>query len=66
MMPLDIFIYFGLIGVYLLILFYLKIINKFGWSIPLVVACVAGGIYEAPMEIMIYFVFLKLNENVKA
>ena len=66
MMPLDIFIYFGLIGVFLLILFYLKIIKEFGWSIPLVVACVAGGIYEAPMAIMIYFVFLKLNENVKA
>ena len=58
MMLFDALAYFGVLGLFIYILFLLKIIPNWTWCIPLIVACFAGGIYEAPLVMVLYVVLL--------
>ncbi|MGB2117103.1 MAG: hypothetical protein ACPH3F_04835, partial [Flavobacteriaceae bacterium] len=58
MMLFDALAYFGVLGLFIYILFLLKIISNWTWCIPLIVACFAGGIYEAPLVMVLYVVLL--------
>lgn len=60
MMPLDIILFYGVIGLFLIGFFYLKIIPSWAWSVPLMVACFAGGVYETPLGALLFFVTLAL------
>lgn len=59
MMPLDLLIYFGTIGLFLKSSFLYKTISHWALSIPIIVACFAGGIYEAPLCMLFYFIIIK-------
>lgn len=60
MMPFDILVYFGILGLLLSALLFFKIIPNLKWGIPLVVAFFGGGIYEAPLGMVIYLIILGL------
>jgi hypothetical protein len=52
-MPFDILLFFGIIGIFLTVLYYWKWPTKKIWYIPLVVACLGGGLYESPMGMIL-------------
>ena len=54
MMPFDIFLFYGFLGLFFVGLFFWKSITKMYWGIPLFVGFFAGGIYESPMGMLIY------------
>jgi hypothetical protein len=60
MMPFDILAYFGVLGLFLSIKLLIKIIPNWTWGIPIFVACFGGGIYEAPLGILLFFLTLTL------
>lgn len=60
MMPFDVFVYFGVLGLFLFGFLICKIIPSWKWSIPIFVACFGGGIYEAPLGMLIFFLTLSL------
>ena len=60
MMPFDILIYFGFLGMFLFVLLLFKIVPHLKWTIPILVACFGGGIYEAPLGMLLFFVTLAL------
>ena len=60
MMPFDILIYFGVLGLLLFVLFLFKILPSWKWSIPIFVACFGGGIYEAPLGMLLFFLTVAL------
>ena len=61
MMPFDILLFSGFLGVFLTGVFIYKMIPSWSWSIPILVACFSGGIYEAPLMMMIYFITLQMT-----
>ena len=65
MMPFDILAYFGVLGIFLYALFLLKIIPSWTWGIPIFVACFGGGIYEAPLGMLLFFLTLTLVKKGK-
>ena len=65
MMPFDILIYFGVLGLLLFVLLLFKIIPHLKWSIPIFVACFAGGIYESPLGMLLFFLTLALVKKGK-
>ena len=68
MMPFDILLFSGFLGVFATGVFFYKIIPNWSWSVPILVACFSGGINEAPLVMVIYFVALqsiKLYEKKK-
>ena len=65
MMPFDILIYFGVLGLLLFVLLLFKILPSWKWSIPIFVACFGGGIYEAPLGMLLFFVTLALVNQCK-
>jgi hypothetical protein len=60
MMPFDVLAYFGVLGLCSFILLIIKIVPGWKWSVPFLVACFAGGIYEAPLGMMLFFLTLAL------
>ena len=60
MMPFDILIYFGVLGLLLFVLLLFKILPSWKWSIPIFVACFGGGIYEAPLGMLLFFLTVAL------
>ena len=60
MMPFDILIYFGFTGLFFYYMMFFKIIPNFKWGIPIIVSFIAGGIYEVPFGMLIYFILLQL------
>jgi len=65
MMPFDLFLYFGCAGLLLMCWFFWLLIPKWYWSIPIIVACLAGGLHEAPIGFLIYFLFIQHKELTK-
>ena len=59
MMPFDILAYFGVLGLFCFILMIIKIIPNWKWSIPILVACFGGGIYEAPLGMLVFLLVLE-------
>ena len=60
MMPFDILIFFGVLGLLLFVLLVFKILPSWKWSIPIFVACFGGGIYEAPLGMLLFFLTVAL------
>ena len=60
MMPFDILIYFGALGLLLFVLLVFKILPSWKWSIPILVGCFGGGIYEAPLGMLLFFLTVAL------
>jgi hypothetical protein len=60
MMPFDILIFFGVLGLLLFVLLVFKILPRWKWSIPIFVACFGGGIYEAPLGMLLFFLTVAL------
>lgn len=58
MMPFDILLFSGVTGLFLIGMFFWKFVPSWAWSIPLMVACFAGGIYEAPMGVLLLMMTL--------
>ena len=54
----DITMYYGFIGLVLYFIFFYKVISKWKLSIPLIVACFAGGLYESPMGMIVFLIVL--------
>ena len=65
MMPFDILIYFGVLGLFLFVLLIFKIVPHLKWSIPILVACFGGGIYEAPLGMLLFLLTLELVKKDK-
>ena len=65
MMPFDIFIYFGVLGLFIFSLTIYKIVPNWKWGIPLIIACFGGGIYETPLAMLIYFMIIELIKQIK-
>ena len=65
MMPFDIFIYFGVLGLFLFVLLLFKMIPHLKWSIPILVSCFSGGIYEMPLGMLVFFLTLALVKKDK-
>ena len=65
MMPFDILIFFGITGLFIFILLIFKIVPNWKWSIPILVACFGGGIYESPLGMLLFFVILALVKQCK-
>jgi len=60
MMPFDILIFFGVLGLLLFVLLVFKILPRWKWSVPIFVACFGGGIYEAPLGMLLFFLTVAL------
>ena len=60
MMPFDILIFFGVLGILLFVLLVFKILPSWKWSIPIFVACFGVGIYEAPLGMLLFFLIVAL------
>jgi hypothetical protein len=60
MMPFDILIFFGVLGLLLFVLLVFKILPSWKWSIPIFVACFGGGIYETPLGMLLFFLTVAL------
>jgi hypothetical protein len=65
MMPFDVLAYFGVLGLFCFILLIIKIIPNWKWSIPILVACFGGGICEAPLGMLFFFLILTLGKKGK-
>lgn len=65
MMPLDILLFYGFLGLVIVGVFFCRTINKLYLYIPLVVACFAGGMYEAPWGMIVYGVFFIFSKKIK-
>ena len=65
MMLFDILIFFGVLGLFLFVFLVFKIIPSWKWSIPIIVACFVGGIYEAPLGMLVYLLVLELVKRDK-
>ena len=63
MMPFDLYIFSGVLGVILAGTYFYRMVPGWSWSIPLLVACFAGGIYESPLPFMLFVVFVKLSKG---
>ena len=51
---------FGVLGLLLFVLLLFKILPSWKWSIPIFVACFGGGIYEAPLGMLLFFLTVAL------
>lgn len=60
MMLFDILIYFGVLGLIIFILLIIKIVPSWKWSVPILVGSFGGGIYEAPLGMLLFFLTLAL------
>ena len=58
MMTFDILLFSGVTGLFLIGMFFWKLIPTWTWSIPLAVACFGGGIYETPLGLITYAVII--------
>ena len=63
MMPFDLLIFSGGLGVILAGTYFYRMIPNWSWSIPLLVACFAGGIYESPLPFILFLVFVSLSKG---
>ena len=62
-LPLDLFIYFGFFGLVVFIWFLTNWISPWKWSIPLVVACFAGGIMGSALAVVFLGLFMLNKEK---
>ena len=62
-LPLDLFIYFGFFGLVVFIWFLTNWISSWKWSIPLVVACFAGGIMGSALAVVFLGLFMLNKEK---
>ena len=60
MMPFDLLIFFGVLGLLLFFILVFKILPSWKWSIPIFVACFGGGVYEAPLGMLLFFLTVAL------
>ena len=65
MMPFDVLVYFGVFGLFLFVFLIFKIIPNLKWSIPILVSCFSGGIYEMPLGMLVFFITLTLIKQDK-
>lgn len=65
MMIFDLFVYFGAVGLIILIFFFWKYVKKLKLAIPLFIACFSGGVHEVTFGMLIYVIVvnqaLKIN-----
>ena len=66
MMPFDIFLFFGFLGLLIIMVFFWSWSAKLYWYIPMIVASFSGGIYEVPFAMMFYIIIFFLGLNTKA
>ena len=57
-LPIDLYLFFGVIGASIFIYFCTWWINSWRWSIPLLIACFAGGLFGYINMTLIFGVFL--------
>ena len=60
MMPFDLLLFSGVLGVFIAGVFIYKMVPSWSWFIPVLVACFSGGLYEAPVVMVIYILTLQL------
>lgn len=63
MAAVDIFVYYGLVGGSLIVMFFSKIIPTISKSIPILVACLSGGIISGPYAMIVYGIWLSYREK---
>jgi len=61
MYPIDVFFYFGAIGLIATVVFYIKWIPRFKYAIPIVVASFGGQLYDIIPAMLIFFVWSRLD-----
>ena len=65
MMIFDLFIYFGAVGLIILIFFFWKYVKTLKLAIPIIIACFSGGVHEVTFGMLIYVIVvnqvLKIN-----
>ena len=65
MLPLDVFIFYGLTGLFLILTFYFRSIPYLKCFIPIIVACGAGGLYAGPITMLLFCVWVFENHEKK-
>ena len=61
MLPLDVFIFYGLIGLFLILVFYFRSIPYLKFFTPVIVACGAGGLYAGPITMLLFCMWVFEN-----
>ena len=62
-LPLDLFIYFGVIGLVIFIWFLSNWVSTWKWSIPLIIACFAGGVLGSFLMLLFFGLFIIRNKK---
>jgi hypothetical protein len=63
MYPVDVFFYFGAIGLIATIIFYIKWIPEFKYAIPIIVASFGGQLYDIIPIMMVFFVWVTSSKR---
>ena len=58
MYPIDMFFYFGAVGLIATVIFYARWIPKFTYAIPVVVASFGGQLYDIIPAMLVFFVWI--------
>ena len=53
-LPVDLFLYYGIVGLIIFMLFFIKLIPSWRNSIPLLVACLSGSIITGPFSFLVW------------
>ena len=61
MYPIDVFFYFGAVGLIATVIFYAKWIPKFMYTIPVVVACFGGQLYDIIPAMLVFLVWISTS-----
>lgn len=65
MLPLDVLIFYGLIGLFFVLVFYFRSIPSLKFFIPVIVACGAGGLYAGPITMLLFCMWIFENQAKK-
>ena len=65
MMPFDLLLFSGFLGIIFAGTYFYRMVPSWSWSIPLLVACFAGGLYESPLPFLFFVVFVSLSKGEK-
>ena len=62
-LPLDVFIYFGVVGLLVCVWFLSNWVSSWKWSVPLIIACFAGGVLGSALAVVFWGLFMLNKEE---
>jgi hypothetical protein len=64
MLPFDLLAFFGFVGLGVFFWFLASWISSWKWGIPILVACMAGGLFGSLIMTLMYFLFIRNQQEV--